>query len=479
MELLELVALMIREKFKWRHHKNESTDTGHKDGATRSSKEGAVMALEQRGGIIQPDYTGQPQSGKNPNDWVKPFKITKRQVYEAYKRVKANRGAAGVDHQSIQDFGENLSANLYKLWNRLSSGSYHPPPVLRVEIPKGNGAVRALGIPTVADRIAQMVVKEAIEPNIDRQFHPDSYGYRPLKSAHQAVGKAKKRCWKHPWVLDMDIKAFFDTIDHKLLMRAVDKHVEAKWQRLYIERWVKAPVRHPDGQLESRSKGTPQGGVISPLLANLFLHYAFDLWMSIQWPEIKFERYADDIICHCSSESEAMRLKQELEERFDKCGLKLHPVKTKIIYCKSSYFKQDYSKISFDFLGFTFRPRPARSFRGNIMVGFTPAISGESAKCIRQTISSWELPRKQNLGLESLSKLIGSRVQGWINYYGKFGLGELRRILFHLDGHIVRWVQRKYKRLNRRRRAIKWLRYIRKVCPTQFTHWRLRLTTAG
>ena len=470
---------MIREKFKWRHHKNESTDAKHRGGVTRRSEEGAVMALEQRGDIIQSDLTGQPQKGRSPNCQAKPFGITKRQGYEAYKRVKANKGAAGVDHQSLKEFDENLTGNLYKLWNRMASGSYHPPPVRRVEIPKGNGAVRALGIPTVSDRIAQMVVKEAIEPEIDRHFHPDSYGYRPGKSAHQAIGKTKERCWRSPWVLDMDIKAFFDTIDHTLLMRAIDKHVKVKWQRLYIERWLKVPVEYPDGWLESRERGTPQGGVISPLLANLFLHYAFDLWMKIHKPSIEFERYADDIICHCKSEVMARRLKWELTERFKACGLALHPDKTKIIYCKSSYYKQEYPEISFDFLGFTFRPRLTRSRHGNMMVGFTPAISRKSAKHIREAISKWELPRRQAFQLNDLSEIIRSRVQGWINYYSKFGIGELRRVLFHLDEHIIRWAQRKYKRLRRRSRAVRWLRFVRNACPTQFAHWRLYSTMVG
>jgi len=437
------------------------------------------MALEQRGDIVRSDFTGQPQGGRNPDYQAKPFEITKRQVYEAYKRVKANRGAAGVDHQSLREFDENLSGNLYKLWNRMASGSYHPPPVRRVEIPKGNGAVRALGIPTVSDRIAQMVVKEAIEPDIDRKFHPDSYGYRPGKSAHQALSKAKERCWRRPWVLDMDIKAFFDTIEHDLLMRAVKKHVKLKWQLLYIERWLKVPVEHSDGRLEERERGTPQGGVISPLLANLFLHYAFDLWMKIHWPNNEFERYADDIICHCNSEREARRLKQELTERFESCALTLHPDKTKIVYCKSSYFKQTYPEISFDFLGFTFRPRLTRSRHGNMMVGFTPAISRKSAKRIREAISSWGLLRKQDLSLDALSKIIWSRVQGWINYYGKFGIDVLRRVLFHLDEHLIRWAQRKYKRLCRRARAVKWLRSVRKACPTQCAHWRLYSTMVG
>ena len=470
---------MVREKSKWRPHKDESTDAKHRDGVICSSEEGAVMATERRDDVVRPESKGQPRCGRSPSDQAKPFEITKRQVYEAYKKVKANGGAAGVDHQSIKGFGENLSGNLYKLWNRLASGSYHPPPVRRAEIAKGTGGVRPLGIPTVADRIAQTVVKQAIEPGIDRHFHPDSYGYRPGKSAHQALAKARKRCWKRPWVLDMDIKAFFDTINHDLLIRAVDKHVKEKWQRLYVERWLKVPVENPNGSREERDSGTPQGGVISPLLANLFLHYAFDLWVERHWPGIQFERYADDIICHCVSEKEARHLKQVLTERLRTCGLTLHSEKTKIVYCKSSYYRQDHQETSFDFLGFTFRPRLARSRNDNLMVSFTPAISRKSAKHIRQIMRYWHLSRYQDLDVNALSKSMWPRVQGWINYYGRFGIGELRRVLFHLDEHIMRWAQRKYKKLRRRSRVIRWLHRVRKTQPSLFAHWRLQIETVG
>ena len=265
---------------------------------------------------------------------AKPFCITKRQVWEAYKRVKANKGAAGVDGQTIEKFAENLQDNLYKLWNRLTSGSYFPQPVLRVEIPKSDGGIRPLGIPTVADRIAQMVVKTYLEPELEKHFHPDSYGYRPGKSALDAVGMARQRCWKNDWVLDLDIKGFFDNIDHELMMRAVRAHTEEKWVLLYIERWLKAPIAMPDGAFIQPQKGTPQGGVASPLLANLFLHYAFDEWMKREYPGIPFERYADDAVCHCKSEAQAEQLKQALNVRMKDVGLELHPEKTKIVYCQ-------------------------------------------------------------------------------------------------------------------------------------------------
>jgi group II intron reverse transcriptase/maturase len=198
-------------------------------------------------------------------DKAKSWSIPKRLVWEAYKRVKANRGAAGVDDQSIEEFEADLQNNLYKLWNRMSSGSYFPPPVKRVQIAKRDGGKRPLGIPTISDRIAQGVVKGYLEPELEKHFHPDSYGYRPGRSALDAVGAARRRCWQHAWVLDLDIRAFFDSISHELLLRAVRKHTDCAWVLLYIERWLKAPVQLEDGTLEPRTKGSPQGSVVTPL----------------------------------------------------------------------------------------------------------------------------------------------------------------------------------------------------------------------
>lgn len=281
---------------------------------------------------------------------MKSFDISRQAVWESYLKVKSNQGAAGVDRQSIAIFEEDLKNNLYKIWNRMSSGSYLPPPVLRVEIPKGDGKMRALGIPTVADRIAQMVVKNHIEPELETVFHPDSYGYRPKRSAKQAIAQARQRCWKHDWVVDMDIKGFFDNIPHDLMMRAVKKHTKEKWVLLYVERWLKAPVQLLDGEIEARTMGTPQGGVISPLLANLFLHYAFDSWMQSTYPSNPFERYADDSVVHCNTEAEAEKLKFEIAKRMAQCGLELHPEKTKIVYCKDANRTGDCECHSFGFL---------------------------------------------------------------------------------------------------------------------------------
>jgi group II intron reverse transcriptase/maturase len=411
---------------------------------------------------------------------AKPFCITKREVWEAYKRVKANKGAAGVDGQTIEAFEEDLEGNLYKLWNRLASGSYFPSPVLRVEIPKGGGRMRPLGIPTVADRVAQMVAKQFLEPELEKYFHPDSYGYRPDKSALDAVGMARKRCWKNDWVLDLDIKGFFDNIDHELMMRAVRAHTEEKWVLLYIERWLKAPIEMQDGTQKLPQKGTPQGGVASPLLANLFLHYAFDKWMDREHPDIPFERYADDGVCHCKSEAQAETLRSELIDRLKEVGLELHPEKTKIVYCKDDDRRGDYPCISFDFLGYTFRPRRSKNRWGKYFINFSPAISNKAAKAIRQRVRSWRCHLRSDKALEELSRMFNPIIQGWINYYGCYYKSALYPILRCLDRRLARWATRKYKRLRgHRRRADQWLQRIAKKQPGLFAHWRLLHATAG
>jgi group II intron reverse transcriptase/maturase len=331
---------------------------------------------------------------------------------------RANKGAAKVDGQSIEGFETDLKKNLYKIWNRMSSGSYLPPPVMWVEIPKGDGRMRPLGIPTVADRVAQQVVKQQLEPGLERHFHPNSYGYRPSKSALDAVGQARKNCWQYDWVLDLDIKGFFDNIDHDLLMKAVRWHTDEKWILLYIERWLKAPIAMMDGTLVYPEKGTPQGGVISPLLANLFLHYAFDKWMERENPTIPFERYADDGVCHCKSLAQAEYLKDKLNKRMKEVGLELHPEKTKIVYCKDADRSGDFLCTSFDFLGYTFRPRRSKNRWGKFFINFTPAISKKASKVIRQTSQSWHWPERSDKDLEDLSKMFNPIIQGWINYYG-------------------------------------------------------------
>jgi RNA-directed DNA polymerase len=405
---------------------------------------------------------------------AKPFEIPKREVWEAYKRVRANQGAAGVDGQSIAEFEVNLADNLYKLWNRMSSGSYFPPPVRRVDIPKDDGGTRRLGIPTVADRIAQMVVKRRLEPLVEPKFHHDSYGYRPGKSAIEAVGVARQRCWRSAWVLDLDIKAFFDSIDHALLMRAVRKHTDCPWVLLYIERWLTAPMQKADGGLIARERGTPQGGVISPLLANLFLHYGFDAWMRRNHPDIPFERYADDAICHCQSEQQARMVRAALEQRLAECGLTLHPEKTQIVYCKDDDRRGDYPNRKFDFLGYTFRPRLARRRQGRIGVSFSPAVSNKALKAVRREVRTWNLPRRSDKSLDDLARMFNPVIRGWINCYGHYYKSALYPTLRQIDAKLARWAFWKYKSLRgHQRRSRHWLDRAARRQSDLFAHWAL------
>ena len=405
---------------------------------------------------------------------AKPFCISKQEVWEAYKRVKANQGAAGVDEQSIADFERKLKDNLYKIWNRMSSGSYVPPPVLTVKIPKSGGGERKLGIPTVSDRIAQMVVKSRLEPEIDPLFHPDSYGYRPGKSALDAVGQARQRCWRFGWVVDLDIKGFFDNIDHELMMRAVRKHAKDKWVVLYIERWLKAPAQDEEGRLVSREKGTPQGGVVSPLLANLFLHYAFDIWMRKHYPHLPFERYADDAIVHCRTEMEAQEARAAIAARMQECRLELHPEKTKVVYCKDDYRRGNYLNEKFDFLGYTFRPRRSKNRYGKFFVNFSPAVSDKAGKTMRTKIRSWKLHLRSDKAIEDLSHMFNPIVRGWLQYYGRFYCSALYPIMHQLDRSLARWAYRKYKKLRGHlRRATHWVARISRRDPRLFAHWQM------
>ena len=405
-------------------------------------------------------------------DKTKPLPITKRQVWEAYKRVRSNKGGAGIDGQTLTDFEANLANNLYKLWNRLASGSYHPSPVKRVDIPKDNGATRPLGIPTVADRVAQMVVKMKLEPHLETHFHPDSYGYRPHKSALDAVGVARQRCWRNDWVISLDIKGFFDHIDHRLLMRALRKHTQENWVLLYIERWLKAPIAFKDGSIIHPEEGTPQGGVISPLLANLFLHYTFDLWMQRTKPTIPFERYADDLVCHCQSEVEAIALKAELKYRFEQCMLVLHPTKTKIIYCKDEDRTKDYPETSFDFLGYTFRTRLSKNRYGKYFANFTPAMSNKAAKRVRYAVKQLKWNLRPSDSLEDLANECNAKIRGWITYYGRYCYSSVYKILQYIDYRLMLWATHKFKQLRGRpQKAKAWLNKVKERDPYLFVHW--------
>lgn len=403
----------------------------------------------------------------------KPFDISKVLVFEAWKKVKANGGSYGVDKQSVKLFESNLKDNLYKLWNRLSSGCYFPPPVRRVEIPKSGGGKRPLGIPTVADRVAQMVVKMALEPKVEPHFHKDSYGYRPGRSAIDAVGVARKRCWRYAWVVDLDIKGFFDNIDHELMMKAVKAHTDCKWMILYIERWLKAPVQLADSTLLVRNKGTPQGGVASPLLANLFLHYAFDLWLYRASPDTPFERYADDAIIHCRTLQEAEHVRNMVERRLAECGLELHEQKTKIVLCKDSKRKSEYPQISFDFLGFCFRPRCMMNKKGQMFTGFGPAISNTSKRKIGDVIRAWRLQRWVAYDEKQIAQILNPIIAGWFNYYGCFYKSELYKVAGSLDFALIRWIKKKFKKKGSLRKSRKFLRKLREQQPRLFAHWRL------
>lgn len=409
---------------------------------------------------------------------TKPFIISKHQVMKAFQFIKANAGAAGVDQQSIGDFEVNLKDNLYKLWNRLSSGSYFPPPVKAVPIPKKSGGERMLGIPSVSDRIAQMVVKLEFEPCVEPYFLSDSYGYRPNKSALDAVGVTRQRCWRYDWVLEYDIKGLFDNLDHELLMKAVKKHTKCKWVILYIERWLKTPMQLPDGSLQEKTKGVMQGGVISPVLSNLYLHYVFDVWMKKHHPQKPWSRYADDALAHCETEAAAQQLLAELKNRFKECGLELHPEKTKIVYCKDDNRRGDYPKTKFDFLGYTFQRRLVKKQgKEEFFIAFTPAVSQQALKSMRAETRRRGYRNRTEMSLNEIAKQYNPVLRGWINYYGRYNRSSLYPMLGHFNKTLVAWAMRKYKKLRvHKTRAVAFVENIAKRQPSLFVHWNIGMT---
>ncbi|MGB3941011.1 MAG: group II intron reverse transcriptase/maturase [Candidatus Manganitrophaceae bacterium] len=403
---------------------------------------------------------------------TKPFNISKRLVWEAFQRVKANGGSAGVDQESIEAFERKLHDNLYPLWNRMASGSYFPAPVKAVPIPKKSGGIRVLGVPTVADRVAQTVVKRVLDPTLEPVFDRDSFGYRPGRSALDAVAVVRRRSWEYDWVVEFDIRGLFDNIDHELLMRAVRKHCSEAWVLLYVERWLTAPMETEEGQRVARERGTPQGGVVSPLLANLFLHYAMDVWMRKHLRSIQFCRYADDGVIHCQSEAQARWVLQKLGERLSECGLELHPEKTRIVYCQDVNRKGVYPNVQFTFLGYTFRPRKSVDKYGRVYVNFSPAVSRDAMKEMRQTVRGWHLQLKCDKELSDLSNLFGPVLRGWANYYGRFYQTALKPLWRHVNDYLVRWMRRKYKRLARGiARAARALGRLAERAPRSFVHW--------
>ncbi len=414
----------------------------------------------------------EPLSG--PQLEGKSFDIRKRLVFEAWEKVRANAGAPGVDAVSIAEFDSKERANLYKLWNRMSSGSYFPGPVRAVEIPKDHGAgVRLLGVPNVADRVAQTAASMLLEEKLEPIFHPDSYGYRRGRSAHDALAVTRKRCWKQDWVVDLDIRAFFDSVPHDLLLKAVAHHTDERWVLLCIERWLKAPMQMPDGSIVAREKGTPQGSPISPVLANLFMHYAFDCWLTREYPGCPFERYADDCVVHWDTEEQARTLRAEIASRLRAVGLELHPDKTRVVYCKDGRRRGDSEHTSFDFLGYTFRARRASGRRG-FFVNFLPAMSQRARKAVGHKIRAWHLNRRSGSDLSSLARDINTQVRGWINYYGAFYRSELYLLATRINEHLVRWAKQKFKRLRGHpTKAWDWLDAVRQHQPSLFAHWYL------
>ncbi len=402
--------------------------------------------------------------------------ITKEMVRAAYRKVKSNQGSAGVDRESLEEFQQDLSGNLYKIWNRLASGSYHPQPVREVEIPKANGGKRKLEIPTVSDRIAQQVIKSYLEPRLEAVFHKDSYGYRPLKSAHHAIKQVQENVRTYGWVVDMDIKSFFDEVDHELLMKALDRHVAEKWVKMYIRRWLESPVQTKDGRLiQKQGKGTPQGGVISPLLANLYLHYVLDRWLELQYPTIAFVRYADDVVVHCQSERQAQEVLQGIQTRLQECHLRLNETKTKIVYCKD-YRKKEKKEYGnkFDFLGFSFQPRMYRSARdtGKVFLGYGCEMS---QKVITKVVTDWKQRkwhRQGGLSLQDIATRINTQMRGLINYFGKINSIGLHKLIRQFHFQLAKWTMNKYKRFRGRYgKAYTWLKEIKNSYPTMFYHW--------
>jgi RNA-directed DNA polymerase len=428
-------------------------------------------------GRLEANPKGEEPAG-GPKPKVKSFEIPKRLVYEAWEKVRANNGAPGVDAVSIAGFAGEERNNLYKLWNRMASGSYFPGPVRAVEIPKDHGAgVRTLGVPNTEDRIAQTAAAMLLEEKLEPIFHPDSYGYRPGRSAHDALAVTRKRCWKQDWILDLDVRAFFDSVPHDLLLKAVAHHTDERWVLLYIERWLKAPMQMPDGTLIPREKGTPQGSPISPLLANLFMHYAFDRWMDREFPGCPFERYADDIVAHCDSEEQARHLRAAIAERLGPLGLELHPDKTKIVFCRDAKRRGNYEHTSFDFLGYTFRARLARGRRG-FFVNFSPAMSTKAKKAKGLQIRAWHLNRRSGTDLSGIAEDINPQVRGWLNYYGAFYRSELYSLVKRIDEHLVRWAMQKFKRLRRNpAKAWAWLNVVKQRQPKLFAHWQIASLT--
>jgi RNA-directed DNA polymerase len=402
----------------------------------------------------------------------KPFDISEWEVLDAWKKVKANKGAPGVDGVALGEFEKDLKNNLYKVWNRMSSGSYFPPPVKAVEIPKPHGAgTRILGVPTIADRVAQTVVAARLEKAVEPIFHPGSYGYRPGRSPLHAVAACRERCWKYDWVIDLDVQKFFDCVPWNLIVKAVEAHTDLPWVLLYVKRWLAAPIQQPDGTLLERDRGTPQGSAVSPVLANLFMHYAFDTWLAREFPGVEFERFADDAVVHCATRYQAEKVLAAIGERMKQVGLRLHPAKTRIVYCKDANRRGSHEHTSFTFLGFTFRARPARARNGTLFASFQPAISKDALNKISGGVRRWRLHRRTGLTMGQLAREINPVVRGWMQYYGAFYRSALHPVLQRINAYLMRWLRDKYKRLRPMKKAEAAWQRVTSQYPLLFAHW--------
>lgn len=410
---------------------------------------------------------------------TKSVPVSREMIWAAYKKVKANKGSAGIDEISMEEFDAERSKHLYKLWNRMASGSYFPPPVKEVEIPKKDGKTRKLGIPTIADRIGQMAIKDYLEPRFEKIFSTSSYGYRPNRNAHQALESVRNNCRKYDWVIDLDIKGFFDNIEHGKLLLALEKHVTESWCMMYIKRWLTAPVHKKSGELvQKQGKGTPQGGVISPLLANLFLHYAMDKWLEINHSSVMFARYADDAILHCRSKTHAEQTLDAVRERMKECGLELHPEKTKLVYCKDYRRSDSYPVVKFDFLGYSFQPRTTKSRKtGKLFLGYDCAISIRSKKLIADKMEELNIVGLTHKSIVGVAQFLNPFIRGWVNYYGKFRKSAMNPVFCLLNKRLIRWARKRYKRYKTSiKRAFQWFTRIREQFPGLFYHWKIGLT---
>jgi RNA-directed DNA polymerase len=406
-------------------------------------------------------------------EMTKSLPISKRMVWNSYLNVVAKNGGAGIDRQSIEMFNESMVDNLYKLWNRLSSGSYFPPPVRTVLIPKKQGGKRPLGIPTVSDRIAQGVVKDYLEPSMEAVFHNSSFGYRPGRRAHDALTQCQHNCIQYSWVIDVDIKGFFDNISHSIMMQLLEQQTQESWVLMYVDRWLKAGVEQEDGSIAPRTKGTPQGGVVSPLLANLYLHHAFDEWMKSINPQNPFERYADDIVIHCHGKEEAEQLLAQLKTRMEVFELTLHPEKTKIVYCKNYHRRATHDNESFTFLSYTFQPRTVKNkFKAQRLLVFNAAISQQAKTSIRMKIRETLQIRWSEKSLSWFAEKLNPKIRGWINYYTRFNRGETYEVFYYLNGLIRKWIKNTYKIIGKDRLYKKY-RVLQEANPKVFYHWTL------